>query len=174
MSDLDPDMPPPEAMDDTVAMDETVSDLDPREIFDEIREHRLPDLEKVDPESGRGAVATWRWALAFVSPRRLLVLLPGRNNLLVWSAILLLIGACPVGVALVIPEQPYVIAACLLGPFGLGLSIYTFRRWLERMPYIYRLLQSLGEDPTDILEERAERRHRKLMRRLSRAQRRAR
>ena len=51
--------------------------------------------------------------------------------------------------AITLQDTPWVVAACILMPVGLLLVYWRYQAWLGHKRYMYRLLETLGEDVGD-------------------------
>lgn len=144
---------------DDAALDDTVADLDVEEALtgvdaegaeeEDPRHARYVEDEDdpgFDPEAGRGAIAnkvTIRGAVL------------NESGLFVLGAIAALAGLTSVIFAAFMQTRPYIVAALVIAPPTFVWFILRWRRWLNRAPYLYRLLSTLGErEEADELLER--------------------
>lgn len=118
--------------------DETVADVELEAVLD--RPEAVPEAlpGAVDPEAGRmDAASPLQTARAAVRTPfgRVLMAIP-----------LALAGVALVIMAVTFQTWPYIAGAAVLAPAGLGLLYVRYQRWLGHKRYMFRLLESLGED----------------------------
>lgn len=121
--------------------DETVAEVEVEEILDRPAEPGDEPPGELDPEAGRGSVASKSVAIreAVGTPfGRLLLALP-----------LALAGIALAIMAATHQTWPYIAAAAVVAPVGMWLVHRRYQDWLGHRRYIYRLLETLGEDVSD-------------------------
>lgn len=148
------------------ALDDTAVDMDPpaprdRRVGDLTDIFDKPDpiadaasLTRFDPERGKTNVAIKIRAVTEAV----------RNSIATPFGKLIL--ACFVGLAgvsltiaaITLKDTPYVIAATVVTPVGALLVYWRYQAWLGHKRYMYRLLESLGEDVSDFDPRRIYRR----------------
>lgn len=137
-------------------MDETVADLEPDaepapdvhldSVFDRpANAIETASLSRYDPEAGRTSVAVKVRAVTTAVKNtvsttfgKLLITIP-----VVLAGISLTIAA------VTIQDTPYIVAAAFVMPIALVLVYWRYQAWLGRNRYMYRLLETLGEDVSD-------------------------
>jgi len=158
--------PPPrgelQLRDNDPALDDTVADLnadaDYRDPADEPAEIELASvfdrptsgietasLSRFDPEAGRTSVAIKVRAVTVAVKNT--VATPFGKLLLTFPVVL--IGVSLSIAAITIQDTPYIVAAVLVMPIGLVLAYWRYQAWLGHKRYMYRLLETLGEDVSD-------------------------
>lgn len=121
--------------------DETVADMDVEDILDRPAETHDTLPGELDPEAGRGSIASKSMAVreAIGTP---------------FGRLLLATPVALAGIALVIMAAthqtwPYIAAAAVIAPAGAWLVYRRYQDWLGHRRYIYRLLETLGEDVSE-------------------------
>ena len=163
-----PDAKPPAAPD--PALDDTAADLEiagerpgPRPVFsepvDDIFDRPDPTadaaaLTRFDPERGKQNVAIK--IRAVTQAVRSTITTPFGKLLL--AIVFGLAGISLTIAALTLRDTAYIVAAIIVAPVG-GLLVYwRYQAWLGHKRYMYRLLESLGEDVSDFDPRRIYRR----------------
>lgn len=146
--------PPPERMSDTVvdgAARRKADEVDLTNIFDRLTGGGEDNpLARYDPEAGRTNVAVkLREATAAVSTA-----VKGAVTTAFLTPFGRLLMACAIGLAgialtiaaITIRDRWIIGAAAVVGPLGALLVYWRYQAWLGHKRYIFRLLETLGED----------------------------
>lgn len=102
-------------------------------------------LSRFDPEAGRTAVAV---KIRAVTEAVVNSVATPFGKLIV--AILFgLVGLALAIAAVTLKDTPYIVAACIVTPIALLLIYRQYQIWLGHKRYMYRLLETLGEDVSE-------------------------
>ena len=154
------------ALDDTaVDYEPLVHDPKPRPVantdvaLDEVFDKPDPaadaaSLTRFDPERGKTNVAIK--IRAVTEAVRNTITTPFGKLML--SIAVALVGVTLTIAAITLKDTPYVIAAIVLTPVGALLVYWRYQSWLGHKRYMYRLLESLGEDVSEFDPRRIYRR----------------
>ncbi|MEX2219639.1 MAG: hypothetical protein WD749_12870 [Phycisphaerales bacterium] len=128
-------------------------DVDLNRIFDRLGIAEETPLDRYDPEAGRTNVAvkisaaTEAVAAAVKGVASSAITTPfGR---LVLSIFVCLAGVALTIAAVTIQDTWMIVGASVVGPIGLIVVYWRYQAWLGHKRYMYRLLESLGEDVSD-------------------------
>jgi type IV secretory pathway VirB2 component (pilin) len=124
------------------------ADVDLNRIYDRPEAVAAADaasLARYDPEAGRTSVAVK--VRAVTQAVRNTVATPFGK--LVVTLPIILLGISLTIAAVTIQDLPYIIAAVLVMPVSLFLTYWRYQVWLGHKRYLYRLLETLGEDVSD-------------------------
>jgi hypothetical protein len=150
-----PKKEPDPALDDTAVdtdadddSDDSAAEVDMEGIYDRpeaVAAADMASLHRYDPEAGRSSVAVKVRAVteavknSVATPfGKLIVTLP-----------VLLVGTGLTIAAINIQDTPFIVAASVVMPIALLLVYWRYQIWLGHKRYMYRLLESLGEDMSD-------------------------
>src|SRR5207253_11266499 len=110
-------------------------------------------LGRYDPEAGKGDVAVKLSAAAEAVAEAVKGVAVGAFSTpfgrLILSIFVALAGVALVIAAITIQDRWMIGAAAVVAPLGLLLVYLRYQAWLGHKRYIYRLLESLGEDVSD-------------------------
>lgn len=132
-----PDLPPPPGL-----------DVDLNHIYDRPEALSAADvasLSRYDPEADRTSVSVK--VRAVTEAVRNSVTTPFGKLILTFPVVLLAIALTIV--AFTHQEWPFIAAAAVVMPVALLLAYWRYQAWLGHKRYMYRLLESLGEDVSD-------------------------
>jgi hypothetical protein len=146
---------PDPALDDTAVdadadddSNDSAAEVDMEGIYDRpeaVAAADVASLYRYDPEAGRTSVAVKVRAVteavknSVATPfGKLIITLP-----------VLLIGTSLTIAAINIQDTPFIVAAAVVMPIALLLVYWRYQIWLGHKRYMYRLLESLGEDMSD-------------------------
>ena len=138
-----------------LSLDQTVYDYEAARRSSEVELDKILDkpdstadaasMSRFDPEAGKTNVAVKIRAVteavknSFDTPFGKLLL----------SVVFGMAGVGTTIAAITLQDTPWVVAACILMPVGLLLVYWRYQAWLGHKRYMYRLLETLGEDVTD-------------------------
>jgi hypothetical protein len=111
-------------------------------------------LSRFDPERGKQNVAIK--IRAVTEAVRNTVTTPFGKLLL--AIIFGLAGVTLTIAAITLRDTPYIVAAIIVAPIGFLLVYWRYQAWLGHKRYMYRLLETLGEDVSDFDPRRVYRR----------------
>lgn len=139
-------------------------DVDLTRIFDRHTSVEDNPAARYDPEAGRTNVAVKFTAATEVVTQAVRGLVTGAL-FTPFGKLLLSITVALAGIALIIAaatwqEQWMIIAAAAVTPVALVLVYWRYQTWLGHKRYIYRLLETLGEDVSGFSPDQAYRRTR--------------
>ncbi len=119
----------------------SAADIDLTEVYDRPEKTEDASLKRYDPEAGKMGLAVKIRAV------RQQVNTPfGR---LVLALVLNLVSACLVIYTVAFPIWPLIVAAAIVVPACGWLLWVRYQQWLGYKRYMYRLLETLGEDVSD-------------------------
>ena len=121
--------------------DAPVAEVDLEEVYDKPGKTDTDSLRRFDPEAGKMGIA--------VKLRAVRQSLSTPGGRVVFSIPVALAGVSTAIFAASFPAWPVIVAAAVLGPASLLLLYIRYQQWLGHKRYMYRLLESLGEDVTD-------------------------
>ncbi len=111
-------------------------------------------LTRFDPERGKQNVAIK--IRAVTDAVRNTITTPFGK--LILSIVVALAGTTLTIAAITLKDTPYIVAAIIVAPVGALLVYWRYQAWLGHKRYMYRLLESLGEDVSDFDPRRMYRR----------------
>lgn len=143
----------PSLLSDTVADEEVQADEAPKDreveldsIFDRPTSGiETASLSRFDPEAGRGDVAIKIKAVT-IAVKNTIATPFGK---LILTVPVFLAGVSLTIAAITFKDTPWVVAAAVVMPVGLVLAYWRYQAWLGHKRYMYRLLETLGEDVSE-------------------------
>jgi hypothetical protein len=137
-------------------------DVDLDRIFDKGAQGEENPAGRYDPEAGKGDVAVKISAATEAAVEAVKSVATGAISTpfgrLILSIFVAMAGIALVIAAVTIQEHWMIAGAAVVAPLGLLLVYWRYRAWLGHKRYIYRLLESLGEDVSDFSPDQAYRR----------------
>jgi hypothetical protein len=143
----------PSLLSDTVADEEVEADEAPKDreveldsIFDRPAAGiETASLSRFDPEAGRGDVAIKIKAVT-IAVKNTIATPFGK---LILTVPVFLVGVALTIAAFTFKDTPWIVAAGVVMPIGLVLAYWRYQSWLGHKRYMYRLLETLGEDVSE-------------------------
>jgi hypothetical protein len=121
--------------------------VDMNRVFDRAESKYSGALDRYDPEAGKMGLGTR-------IRRAVRARAASPFGRFVVAIVLAMAGAALAIVAAVFPEWPLIVSAGIFFPASLAYLYVRYQQWLGHKRYIYRLLETLGEDVSDFDLER--------------------